>query len=134
MLAQTPLPGTVVDFLTLAFQENCVAIVSLQEDSDKKVGNFESFCRDNKIVLSIIIRTSYLHYLYTNHDLIHTNNLLLFLIQLYLCLQDLGTYYPADNQVLHKGKFTVHSSKVNGSLKQTIQRELTFEFGGVCVS
>jgi len=37
LLAQTPLSATVVDFLTLMFQEHCVAIFTFQADSDKKV-------------------------------------------------------------------------------------------------
>ena len=51
-----------------------------------------------------------------------------------ITLQDEGSYYPADNQVLQKGKFAVRSSKVNGLNQHSMNRVLTMQFGGVCVS
>ena len=94
-------------------------------DATSKVLNY--FCPDSLLALSV-------YYHINIHNLIHIHNLLLFLIPIILHLQDVGTYYPADNQVLHKGKFTVHSSKVNVSHQYKIERELTIEFSGVCVS
>ncbi|XP_052224115.1 receptor-type tyrosine-protein phosphatase T-like [Dreissena polymorpha] len=50
ILAQTPLPGTVTDFLTLALQENCSCIVSMEPDKegDKTVGVY--IAADNQVM------------------------------------------------------------------------------------
>ncbi|XP_052221304.1 receptor-type tyrosine-protein phosphatase T-like [Dreissena polymorpha] len=50
ILAQTPLPGTVNDFLTLALQENCSCIVGMEPDTegDKTVGVY--IAADNQII------------------------------------------------------------------------------------
>jgi len=67
MLAQTPLSATMVDFLTLAFQENCVAIVSFQQERDKKVHRLDL----EKIVIY--------RYLYINTILILCQGSIVFL-------------------------------------------------------
>ena len=39
-MAQTPLPGTVEDFLTLAFQKNCAAIATFQKGTEKVIQTY----------------------------------------------------------------------------------------------
>ncbi|XP_052762438.1 receptor-type tyrosine-protein phosphatase mu-like isoform X3 [Mya arenaria] len=78
LVAQTPLPETVDDFLTLIYQESCSCIVSFETDN----GN-------NKSV---------------------------------------GSYFPADNQVLKTGAFSVKSLRQDGKdyyTKRTLMLEPT---------
>ncbi|XP_053386933.1 uncharacterized protein LOC123542313 isoform X3 [Mercenaria mercenaria] len=72
MVAQTPLPDTVVDFLTLIIQEKVACIVSMETDSV-----------DDKTI---------------------------------------GLYYPADNQTLKKGTFTVKSVRENDTEQYVIRK------------
>ncbi|XP_053386937.1 uncharacterized protein LOC123541961 [Mercenaria mercenaria] len=79
LVAQTPLPDTVVDFLTLLVQEKVSCIVSMETDSvdDKKIGAF----------------------------------------------------YPADNQTLKKGTFTVKSKREKDT-EQYVLRKLEIAHKG----
>ncbi|XP_052262517.1 receptor-type tyrosine-protein phosphatase kappa-like [Dreissena polymorpha] len=74
--AQSPLPGTVVDFLSLVYQEDCPCIVSFEQTQESK---------------------------------------------------DVGMYYPADNQVLSRGDFTVSSFKMDEQMNNCVLRRLVVE-------
>ncbi|XP_052231363.1 receptor-type tyrosine-protein phosphatase kappa-like isoform X1 [Dreissena polymorpha] len=74
--AQSPLPGTVVYFLSLAYKEDCPCIVSFQHTHESK---------------------------------------------------DVRMYYPADNQVLSSGDYTVSSFKMDEEMEHCVPRRLVLE-------
>ncbi|WAR16047.1 PTPRS-like protein [Mya arenaria] len=79
IVAQSPMPNTVQDFLTLAYHENCSCIVSFEQSDGKK---------------------------------------------------DIGEYYPADNQVLKKGKLSVSCDRDKVTNEYSVQKWLTIEVKG----